>query len=255
MKKNICLSILLIAFCMAASQTAAQTEKRLPVIVELFTSEGCSTCPPADIFLQALVREQPIAGAEIIALSEHVDYWNQSGWTDPFSFAQFSRRQADYAVFFKQAETYTPQIVVDGTLEFVGNRMREGIKRITEAAKNPKGDVNLEIEKNEKNTVSLKVKISNLPKFSSGDKANVFFAVTENALTSNVTRGENSGRTLTHTAVTRYLNNIGGVPQEGKTLSADVALGKDWKRENLSVVAFIQEENSRRILAAAKISL
>ena len=122
------------------------------------------------------------------------------------------------------------------------------------AAKNQKGDVNLQIEKEVKNNVSLKVKISNLPKISNGDKASVFLAVTENDLTSSVTRGENSGQTLKHAAVTRYLKDIGSVKNEEKTLSADVTLGKEWKRDNLSVVAFIQEAESRRILGATKIS-
>ena len=171
------------------------------------------------------------------------------------SSAQFSLRQADYSAFFKQAESYTPQMVVDGTLEFVGSRMRDGVKQILEAAKKPKGDVNLEIERAVKNIVSLRIKIANLPKITGGNKTNVFLAVTENDLTSSVTRGENGGQTLKHAAVVRYLKDIGSVTNEDATLSTEIKLDKNWRRENTSAVVFVQEAGSRRILGAAKISL
>ena len=255
MKTFIYLSTLFIALVTLVSQAAAQNEKRIPVVVELFTSESCSTCPPADKFLQVLEQEQPIAGVEVIALSEHIDYWNRSGWTDPFSSAQFTNRQTSYSLFFKQAEPYTPQMVVDGTLEFVGSRMREGIEQILAAAKNQKGEIGLEIEKEAKNTVLFRVKIGSLPKVSSTDKSSVFLAVTENDLTSSVTSGENSGKTLKHIAVARYLKNIGSIKNENSNLSAEIRLDKNWKRENLNAIVFIQEEGNRRILAVTKISL
>ena len=247
-------SLLILFVFMSANifQAAAQNEKRTPIIVELFTSEGCSTCPPADKLLQTLVQEQPVSGVEIIGLSEHVDYWNRLGWTDPFSSVQFSNRQGYYAGFFKHSEIYTPQLIVDGTRELIGS---EGNKSLTDSAANPKGNVELKIEKEDENTVSLKVKVANLPKISDGDKAVVLLAVTENNLTSSVSSGENSGRKLKHSAVTRYMKNIGGVTNDEANLSADVGLGKDWKRNDLSAVAFVQEANSRRILGAAKISL
>ena len=229
--------------------------KRTPIIVELFTSEGCSSCPPADGNLSMLIETQPVAGAEIIGLSEHVDYWNRLGWTDPFSSAQFSGRQGEYSQYFKRDEVYTPQMIVGGQREVGGGDMRGALRQIADAAREPQGQIGLEIEKEVGNTISVKVKPANLPKISSDGSAIVLLAVTENNLTSNVANGENGGRRLKHSAVTRYLQNIGNTGNEAKTLSADVALNKDWKRENLSVVAFVQETGSRKILGAGRIDL
>lgn len=234
---------------------ASKSRKRTPVIVELFTSEGCSSCPPADQTLDLLAREQPFADAEIIALSEHVDYWNRLGWADPFSSAQFSQRQNEYSSFFKKnGDVYTPQMIVDGTREFVGSNMREAQKAITAAAKMKKADVNL-TAKIDQETVALVIKIENLPDAS--DSAIVLLAVTEDELASNVSRGENSGQKLQHTAVARTLTSIGTVKENQQTfdLSTIFKLDKAWKNENLNAVVFVQDARSREIFGAAKISL
>src|ERR1700679_1178000 len=106
---------------------AIAADRPVPVIVELFTSEGCSSCPAADSLLARLEQAEPVPGAPVGAIEEHVDYWNQLGWTDPFSSPQFRARQNDYAVAFHANNIYTPQMVVNGQTEFVGSDMTRAI--------------------------------------------------------------------------------------------------------------------------------
>src|SRR6266513_1050360 len=108
------------------------------VLVELFTSEGCSSCPPADAVLARLQRQQPVAGVELMVLSEHVDYWNSLGWKDPFSDARFSERQSDYG-----GRVYTPQAVVDGRTDVLGSDERAIVTAVTSAAREPHGALRL----------------------------------------------------------------------------------------------------------------
>jgi hypothetical protein len=235
---------------------------RSPVIVELFTSEGCSSCPPADAVLERLQQTQPVAGAEVIALSEHVDYWNYIGWSDPFSSAAFSARQGTYAqAFGKQDRVYTPQMIVDGQAEFNGSAMNKAIEAIAKAARSPKADVRIVIPetKTQKDNqgVRFNVSVKNVPPVDRGDVAEVILALTEDKLSSNVTRGENSGRKLAHTAVVREMRALGRVDPATKTFDSEktMAIADGWKRDDLRVVVFVQERVQRRVLGAAVLNL
>ena len=119
-------------------QAADKNDRRVPVLLELFTSEGCSSCPPADQLLQDWDQKQPIAGADLIVLSEHVDYWNRLGWKDSFSSAQFSGRQHDYTEKYRLDGVYTPQLVVDGRFGLVGSDSRAAMDAVRKALREQK---------------------------------------------------------------------------------------------------------------------
>jgi hypothetical protein len=222
---------------------------KTPVLVELFTSEGCSSCPPADEVLARLEKEQPGTDAEIITLAFHVDYWNYLGWKDEFSSPKYSERQGGYASTFNQDSNYTPQMVVDGQKQFVGSSFDTAISAIAEAAKNTKAKV--EFEQNDKN---LKVRFSDLP---AHEESYVWLAIAEDDLESNVKRGENSGRILRHVSVVREMNLLGNLLPEDKSFEKEIPLNFDskWDRKNLKLVAFIQAKKSKKIYALSRKSV
>ena len=253
------LSLILMAVCLSVShakgQGAPAEAGRKPVLVELFTSEGCSSCPPADALLQKLQAQQPVPGAEIIALEEHVDYWNHDGWIDAFSSAEWTQRQAVYTALSKK-DAYTPELVVDGQSQFVGNDEREAELEIDKAAHRAKTDVAITSGKPEgKGSQHYTVSVGKLAGDKSGDVAEVWLAVTEDGLHSSVTLGENAGHVLNHVATLHSLRKIGVADASGAPASftgdAVVKLNSHWNPENVHVTVFVQEKKSREILGAA----
>jgi hypothetical protein len=254
-----------IGSALEASREGVQTETRAgqaatPVIVELFTSEGCSTCPPADRLLATLEQTQPVAGAQIIALEQHVDYWNSQGWTDPFSSPFFTERQADYVRVLHASTSYTPEMVVDGAAEFVGSNRPAALAAIAKYSQTAKATVVIEQRQDSKagpETAALSIRLDHPPaNWDAHEGADVILAITENALSSSVTRGENAGSQLSHRAVVREMKVLGQVKSDGSfTADPDLKLGKNWKRENLRAVVFLQARRSRHILGAAAVSL
>jgi len=224
----------------------------IPVVVELFTSEGCSSCPPADDVLTRLVATQPVPGVQIIALGEHVDYWDRLGWRDAFSSATFSQRQGEYADrVFRSGNIYTPQLVVNGRLELVGSDYRGAVATISKAAQTGgRLRVSMSIESTAQRSARLRVSTADgTPLKGSAD---IWLAVIENDLTTKVVRGENGGRTLRHTAVVRNMRNVGTIARVASSWSGDVPItfGPDWNRAKVRVVAFAQDHSSREVLGA-----
>lgn len=213
-----------------------------PVIVELFTSEGCSSCPPADEVLRRL-ETQPVPGAEVIALGFHVDYWDYLGWRDRFSDAGFTARQTAYGHAFHQSSIYTPEMVVDGRSGFVGSAQASAIEAIRAAAQRPSIPIELSLD-----GPSLKV---HLPDPSALGGSTLWLAITEDGLASDVQRGENGGRRLRHGAVVRRLKKLG--PALDAALPLD--LPGAWNRQQLRAVVFAQDGRSLAILGAASIPL
>jgi len=230
-----------------AENMPAATGPKKSVLVELFTSEGCSSCPPADRTLAFLKKEQPVAGADVITLAYHVDYWNYIGWTDRFSSPQFSRRQESYTGKFALDSIYTPQIIVDGNAQFTGSDGGRAAGEIGKAAETRKGTAALSLTNGE-----LKAAFADLPPT---EGATVHLAIAEDDLSSDVERGENRGSKLQHVSVVRELRDIGkiGAGLSGGEASAKVEFKPEWKKANLHLVVFAQDEKTKNILAVAAI--
>jgi hypothetical protein len=240
----------------AVGPRAAAPAPILPVLVELFTSEGCEDCPPADKVLEQLIAAPPASGVEIVGLGEHVDYWDQLGWKDRFSSHALTARQGLYAARFANDSIYTPQMVVDGRSEFVGSDAAAARRAIAKAINQPHGVMKIDIGAEQARPLRVSLTITDLPKITRGDQADIIVAVTEDGLRTDVKRGENKGRVLTHAAVARYMATIGEAAADGPSSAhADIAIAPDWQRDRVKVIAFVQERKSRQILAAASAAL
>jgi hypothetical protein len=230
-----------------------------PVVVELFTSEGCSSCPPADALLAKLAERSPASNVQIVALEEHVDYWDDQGWHDPFSSHNWTTRQYAYAGVLGNKNPYTPQMVVDGSVEFSGGRPQLALQTITQESARAKTSVTLsQGTAGKPGTENFSVQIGKLTPSAKGGAAEVWLAITETGLHSSVTHGENAGHELSHAAVVRSMRKIGEAkPDRDVAFSGDAAtsIRGEWNRQNLKAVAFVQEKNSLRILGAAEIPL
>jgi hypothetical protein len=248
----------ILIFCLLAAAAPAQT-----VVVELFTSEACSSCPPAD---QVLLRlgavspgtilrgpQQPIPappGVEIIAMGEHVDYWDDLGWKDRFSSPLFSARQQDYGKAFHLESVYTPQIVVNGQKGVLGSDARAVRDAIVKAAKEAHAEVSISMASPQ--TISYRV--SKLPPGS--HEIDILLGVTEDGLNTPVYGGENNGHRLYHAAVVRSITNVGRLDPKRPgeySATAQLNLRPDWIRANVRLVLFVQDRTNRHILGAASV--
>jgi hypothetical protein len=240
---------LLAAICMRqVVRAGAQDPARKAVVVELFTSEGCSSCPPADALLARLAQERRTDGVEIIPLGLHVDYWNFQGWTDRFSSASYSERQLRYTDRFRLQGPYTPQLVFDGSAETDGDDATRAHHLIDKAAQHPAlANVALSLAGDDK----LQVSITGSQEL----RGQVILALTEDNLASRVGAGENNGRELHHSAVVRDLRSLGSVSKGSFATTVPLKIKKDWKRKDLRAVIFVQEPGNGAIDGAASLSL
>jgi hypothetical protein len=227
-------------------QTAA-----LPILVELFTSEGCSSCPPADAVLQQMDASQPIPGAQVIVLSEHVDYWDHDGWKDPYSSHLLTERQSAYAHALGLGEVYTPQIIVDGTAELRANPAQE-LNRIAQRDPAPKvhvriGPVSVEV----RNPPLLRTRIE-ADGTSDNSNADIYVVIALDHAESQVLQGENGGRHLKHVAVVQSITKIGRL-ETGRSFSRDfrAKLSPGTNPANIRVVAFVQDPGPGKVLGSA----
>jgi hypothetical protein len=211
-------------------------------LVELFTSEGCSSCPPADELLAKIQKETQ--GKPVYILAYHVDYWNNLGWKDVFSNAMFSKRQKEYS-YYLNAQVYTPQVVVNGKTELVGSDepvLREAISSALTTAQTTQ--VSLKAQQNgDKLTVNYELS-------GNTDNQNLLIAIVQKSAISKVAKGENEGRTLSHAQIVRDLKTIAlNQAKKGQTI---INLPKEFTPQGWEVVGFIQDKNNGEVLTATK---
>lgn len=234
-----------------SAPSARRVGPRTPVLVELFTSEGCSSCPPADALLTRLVTDQPIDGVEVVGLSLHVDYWNRLGWVDPFSKSAFTDRQNDYATIWGVSRIYTPQAVVDGAREFVGSDEAAARTFIRAASATAKTPVALAVEA-AGGTDRVRLRIDIGPSSARASKLDVLLAVAEDGLVSDVRRGENADRRLSHVGVVRRLERVATVDaSKGLATTAAIRLEPTWRRNKLRLVVFVQDPVTHAVIGVA----
>jgi hypothetical protein len=221
--------------------------RRKAVVVELFTSEGCSSCPPADELLGHLRGTAAAGTAEVIPLGFHVDYWNYLGWKDRFSSSAFSGRQEAYAGRFHLGGPYTPQMVVDGSEEFTGSSGRRAQEAIAHAATQPD---EAQVELSLLSPGKIAVQVKGLTPGAAGD---VMLAVTEDNLSTSVGGGENSGHVLRHAAEVREFRRLGQLKDGRFATETTLIPPKDWKLNDVRVVVFVQALASGKIEGAASL--
>ena len=233
---------LLIAVCAVAGFMNAE---RIPVVVELFTSEGCSSCPPADIMLSRLPKAFP--DLDIIPLSEHVDYWNHLGWKDRFSSALFTERQQDYGRMFHLESVYTPEIVVNGQIQVSGSDAQGVIDAIRKSTEGPRATTQMMVI----SPGNMRIVVDHIPE--RVRNADVFLAITESGLESSPNKGENNGTKLRHTGVVRTLTSLSHIDTKRNAnyiVDAKLNPNSEWRQENLQYVLLVQDRASRKIIGA-----
>lgn len=208
------------------------------MVVELFSSEGCSSCPPADRVLAELDRTG-VPGAEVVALELHVDYWNDLGWADPFSHASYTERQARYGKAFGRRGVYTPQMVVDGQAELVGSDATATRNAIAAAAARPKTGITLT-----RMGSQARIDVPSPP----GEALQLYVAHVERGLTTRVLAGENGGHTLAHGPVVRDLQKLRDLPASTQPFTVDVSAPA-----GRGLVVFLAEPTSLKIRGAAQL--
>lgn len=225
------------------SQSEAEEVTQPPVLIELFTSQGCASCPPADRLLTELGKDGS-AGAEVIPLSFHVDYWNHVGWTDPFSSSAWSQRQRRYAARLAGGRSYTPQLVVVGRSDCVGSDRHEVARQIAAAAaREPAGTLSLELAGD---TATVEAGLE-----SQASASDLLLAIFETDLETPVGKGENASRVLHNDYVVRRLVRLAEVaPGAQARVEHNLDLDPDWRRDNLGVAVFLQSRDTLEVHAA-----
>jgi hypothetical protein len=217
------------------------TQPTAVAVIELFTSEGCSSCPPADALLAEILKEARAKHQAIYPLAFHVDYWDRLGWRDPYSDPAHSARQRVYAQTFHSDSIYTPQMIINGQTEFVGSDRNRATVEVNKALQQPaKVTPRLTLAPGQKpNTITVICDLDALPR-----NATLNVALVERNLQTKVLRGENASRTLTHDNVVRAFQSR---PVEKSQAQLDLPLPENLKRQDAAIIAYVQDEQMHTI--------
>ena len=231
------------AFITPKHSLKANNDNKGFAVIELFTSEGCSSCPPADELVAKIEKESKDKPVYILAF--HVDYWNRLGWKDQFSSADFSKRQNDYANYLNLSSVYTPQIVVNGKTEFVGSQegtLRNAIR--TNLSKTSAAQIALNVTAVEQGQATVKYTTEGINK-------NIILqiAVLQKNAQTKVERGENEGRTLSHVQIVRKLQPVA---LNGNNGMVSVTLPHGFDSHNWEIIGFLQNHENGEITGATK---
>ncbi|MBU0697165.1 MAG: DUF1223 domain-containing protein [Bacteroidetes bacterium] len=245
---NLLMVVLLgcLSFSSDESTRSNLTENKGFAVIELYTSEGCSSCPSADNLLKQIREEYK--NQEVYVLAYHVDYWNRLGWKDKFSDHQFTERQSAYANNFKNSSVYTPQAIVNGKDEMVGSAAGELKNSISKFLKSS-NELQFSSKVEEVNSQSLKLSFD-LP--INAQNKDLVVNLIEKDISTNVKAGENGGRVLAHANVVRAFQRF-IIESTKKEIKIEFPI--DFKKENLEIIAFVQEKNQGAILGVARTKL
>jgi hypothetical protein len=239
--------------CFAAPGGVGAERPASVVVVELFTSEGCSSCPPADVLLREINSKQTSAGELIVGISEHVTYWNNLGWKDPYSASVFTERQNVYASRLSPEGSYTPQMIVNGRDQFVGSDRGALERALRDDAR--RDHLALRIVSSSATASGVDVRFAaagHLPK-----PLDIVAVLTDDADRSNVLRGENNGRLLQHVSVARSLTRVATI-KDAVEESIHVPLPDDFQLGGGAghhLILFAQEPHQGAILGATTVPL
>lgn len=237
-------SLFILLFLAASQFVIAQKEKPF-IVVELFTSEGCSSCPPADRLLSSVIEGAAPESAEIMGLSFHVDHWDYIGWKDPYAAKDYTLRQRAYGRKFKLNSIYTPQMIVNGKHEFVGSSQRE-LDEAIRLESSASSHIPLAISIKSKTAETLSFKVSSTQSVD----AQLNVAIVEKNLTQQVSRGENRGRKLAHDNVVRAFDMRSFDGQENHF---SLKIPEDLKEEDASLIVYIQSSDNWHVVGAERI--
>lgn len=238
-----------------AAECSISSPNRRASLIELYTSEGCSSCPPADKWLSSL-ESRGIRSELFVPLAFHVDYWNYIGWVDRFAQSRFTSRQRSVAARDRLSTIYTPQVVLNGK-DYRAWR-RQNIPALVKAISETKPDASIQLKSSQSADNRIHINVTaKVPNKQDRNNAQLYIAIYENHLSSSVASGENSGRFLSHDYVVRNFSRPYSIETDRASMSVshEVHMKSEWKPQDLGIAVFIQNQRTGKVYQAVSMPL